>query len=120
VALATAAVTLVPAFLIAPGDAWRALVVSHARTPPRVDSATVTGALAQLGMSWSPPAWLPLAVGPLVMILMARRATDGAGFWRACAAGLTAFFLLSSQAMPNYWYLIAVVAIVSAVAREGE
>ena len=27
------------------------------------------------------------------------------------AAGLAVFFLLSSQAMPNYWYLVAVVAV---------
>ena len=45
--------------------------------------------------------------------LLAQRATDSAGFWRAMAAGLAAFFLLSSQAMPNYWFLVAVIAIFS-------
>ena len=59
------------------------------------------------------------SLGPIVMIVMARRAQSAAGFWLATAAGLTAFFLLSSQAMPNYWYLIAALTIAGALSPFG-
>jgi hypothetical protein len=44
--------------------------------------------------------------------MLAWRADDPAAFWRACGAGLAIFFLLSTQAMPNYWYLVAVIVVI--------
>lgn len=112
VALATAAIALLPAFILAPGDAWRVLVLTHARTSPRFDSTNLAGALATFDIRWAPPAWLTLGVAMVVISMLARRADDPAGFWRACGGGLAAFFLLSSQAMPNYWYLVAVIVVI--------
>lgn len=57
----------------------------------------------------------------VVISMLARRADDPAGFWRACGGGLAAFFLLSSQAMPNYWYLVAVIVVIgSTFGGDGE
>jgi hypothetical protein len=67
--------------------------------------------LGLVGIHWSPPVWLSLGVSVTLVSLLARRADGQARFWRALAAGLAAFFLLSSQAMPNYWYLVAVVGV---------
>jgi hypothetical protein len=111
VALATTAVTLLPAFITAPADAWRAMVVSHAQTPPRIDSTNLAGALAGFDIQWAPPAWLGLGIAFIVTSLLARRATTPPSFWRACGAGLALFFLLSTQAMPNYWYLMTVIVV---------
>jgi hypothetical protein len=69
--------------------------------------------LGLLGIHWNPPVWLGLGVSVTLVSLLARRATDSAGFWRAMAAGLAVFFLFSSQAMPNYWFLVAVIAVFS-------
>ena len=66
--------------------------------------------LALLGVQWTPPVWIGLGVSLALVSLLTRRAAGAGGFWRAMAAGLAAFFLLSSQAMPNYWFLVAVVA----------
>jgi hypothetical protein len=51
--------------------------------------------------------------------LLARGSTDSAAFWRTLAAGLAAFFLLSSQAMPNYWFLVAVIAAFGSLSGLG-
>jgi hypothetical protein len=119
VALATAAISLLAAFIAAPGDAWRAMILSHARTPPRSDSTNLAGLLATFDIRWAPPAWLAVGAALIVTSMLARRVKDQAGFWRACGAGLAVFFLLSSQAMPNYWYLVAaIVAIGSSIGEE--
>ena len=121
VALATAAIALLPAFIAAPGDAWRAMVLSHARTPPRSDSTNLAGLLANFDIQWAPPAWLAVGAAVIVISVLARRVNDSAGFWRACGGGLAVFFLLSSQAMPNYWYLVAVIVAIGAKSGgEGE
>jgi uncharacterized membrane protein len=112
-AIATIVFCLLPAFAWGPGDAWQSLVVFHTHTPPRTDSSNLVGVLGLFGIHWNPPVWLGLGVSLTMASLLARRATNSAGFWRAMAAGLAAFFLLSSQAMPNYWFLVAVIAVFS-------
>jgi hypothetical protein len=112
-ALAAAALCVVPAFAWSAADAWRSMVLFHAQTPARTDSSNFAGVLALLGIHWSPPVWIGVGVSLLLVSLLARRAAGPAGpggLLRAMAAGLAAFFLLSSQAMPNYWFLVAVVA----------
>jgi hypothetical protein len=110
-ALTVAAVSVLAAFAWSVDDAWRALVLFHAQTGPRSDSSNLAGVLNLLGVHWTPPLWLGLGVSWALVAMLARRAPDSAGFWRAMAAALAAFFMLSSQAMPNYWYLVAVVAV---------
>ena len=128
VALATAAIALLPAFILAPRDAWRAMVVSHAETPARIDSTNLAGVLASFDIRWAPPPWLALGVALIAIGILARRLNDpaglarraenAAGFWLACGGGLGVFFLLSSQAMPNYWYLVAVIVAIGATFSE--
>ena len=110
-AFATATLCVLPAFAWSPGDAWRSMVVFHALTSFRADSSSFAGVLALLGIHWSPPVWIGLGVSLTLTSLLARRAAGPGGLWRAMAAGLAAFLLLSSQAMPNYWFLVAVVAV---------
>jgi uncharacterized membrane protein len=110
-ASATALCSVLPAFAWSPRDAWHSLVYFHARTPPRTDSSNLVGVLGLAGIHWSPPVWLSLGVSVTLVSLLARRAEGQARFWRALAAGLAALFLLSSQAMPNYWYLVAVAGV---------
>ena len=117
-AAATAAICVLPAFVWSAGDAWRSMVVFHALTPARTDSSNFAGVLALLGIHWNPPVWIGLGVSLALTSLLARRAAGPAGFWRAMAAGLAAFFLLSSQAMPNYWFLVAVLAALGARSDE--
>ena len=113
-AFVTAALFVLPAFAWSPADAWRSMVMFHAVTPARTDSSNFAGVLALLGIHWSPPVWIGLGVSLALASLLTRRAAGAAGFWRAMAAGLAAFLLLSSQAMPNYWFLVAVVAVMGA------
>jgi hypothetical protein len=110
-ACATAILCVLPAFAWSPGDAWRSMVVFHALTPARTDSSNFAGVLALLGIHWNPPVWIGLGVSLMLTSLLTRRAAGPGGPWRAMAAGLAAFLLLSSQAMPNYWFLAAVVAV---------
>jgi hypothetical protein len=117
-ALALAAVPVLAAFAWGVDDAWRSLILFHAQTIPRADSSNLAGLLGVLSLHWSPPLWLGLSVSLALVAVLARRTTESAGFWRAMAAGLAAFFLLSSQAMPNYWYLVAVVAVFGSQSEE--
>jgi uncharacterized membrane protein len=116
-AIATILLCLLPAFVWGPSDAWQSLVLFHTHTPPRTDSSNLVGVLGLLGIHWNPPVWLGIGVSVTLVSVLARRATDSAGFWRAMAAGLAVFFLFSSQAMPNYWFLVAVIAVLGSQPR---
>jgi hypothetical protein len=114
VALVVGFVTLLPAIVWSPADAWRSLVGFHMSTPLRADSRNIAGVLAGYGWQLAPPAWLALlfsvaataAVPPLL---------NRAACCRAAALGLAVFFLFSRQAMPNYWYLVAVTALLGSI-----
>jgi Glycosyltransferase family 87 len=113
-ALATAACVTVPAFALAPPDAWQAMVISHSVMPIRVDSVNLAGVVGQFGVTWAPPLWVSAGFSVIAFSVLGRRAIGGGEFWRALAAGLAVFFLLSRQAMPNYWYFVATIAALSA------
>jgi hypothetical protein len=113
-AVIVAVVTLLPAVVWSPADAWRSLVGFHMSTPLRADSRNIAGVLAGQGWQLAPPAWLALlfsvaataAVPPLL---------NRAACCRAAALALAVFFLFSRQAMPNYWYLVAVTALLGSI-----
>jgi hypothetical protein len=111
----TAAATLLPAFVTSPGDAWRTLVLSRARTPPRLDSGNLVGVLATFGVRWDPPELIAIIPALATVALLAKRVASPFDFLRALAAGLAVFFLLASQALANYWYLVAAMAILGCV-----
>jgi hypothetical protein len=111
----TAAATLLPAFVTSPSEAWRSLVLSHADTLPRTDSGNLVGVLATFGVRWDPPVSIAIIPALAMLAVLARRIMSPSDFLRALAAGLAVFFLLSSQAMANYWYLVAVIAILGCV-----
>jgi hypothetical protein len=67
--------------------------------------------LMSAGLEWTPPTWLGIVAAFGTGALMAPRVVSPAGFWRGTALCLATFFLLSRQAMPNYWYLVAVTAL---------
>lgn len=120
VAALIAALAVLPALAWNPNEAWRSLVLFHAHTAPRFDSSSLTGVLGLLAIPWTPPVWLPPGAAMMLVGLLARRSVDAAGFWRILAIGLATLFLLSSQTMPNYWYLVAVISILgSQVTRSG-
>jgi hypothetical protein len=104
-------VTLGPAIIGGPADAWRSLVLFHAQTPVRPDSSNVAGVLMLLGARWVPPPWLAIVVTFTIVAVIARRIDGAPQFWRTMALGLAVFFMLSRQAMSNYWYLVALIAI---------
>ena len=108
--LLTGALMLMPAFVLDPSRAWRSLVLFHLHTEPRGDSANIAGVMVRSHLQWIPPAWLGVGISLTLISLMARRASGVSGFYRALAVGLGSFFMFASQAMPNYWYLVAVTA----------
>jgi hypothetical protein len=111
VAAGVGLITLSAPFMWGAADAWRALVFFHHQTPLRADSGNVAGALMMFGLQWAPPAWLALVTAFGIVALVGRRVTTSHGVWRATALGLATLFLLSRQAMPNYWWLVAATAL---------
>lgn len=92
---------------------WRAAVEFHASTPPRPDSSNLVGLLAIFGLSWDPPAVLPLAVGLVVAVLASRRSRDAPSGFSVLGLALAASFLLSSQAFANYWLMVMGLCLLS-------
>jgi hypothetical protein len=113
-AIIVAAVAMVPALIWSPVDAWRSLVAFHTSTPLRADSQNIAGVLVAYGWQWAPPAWaaLLLAAGAAAA---SRPQRDRAACWHGAAIGLAVLFLFSRQAMPNYWYLVAVTALLGSI-----
>jgi hypothetical protein len=118
IAAVVAVVMLLPAVVWGPADAWRSLVGFHLSTPLRADSRNIAGVLAGQGWPLAPPAWLALlfAVGTAAAVPPLR---NRAACCRAAALGLAVFFLFSRQAMPNYWYLVAVAALLGSIDETG-
>jgi uncharacterized membrane protein len=113
-AIIVAAVTLLPALIWSPADAWQSLVAFHMTTPLRADSQNIAGVLVAAGWSWAPPAWLALLmIASAIAVVPFLR--DRMACLRGAAIGLAVLFLFSRQAMPNYWYLVAVVALLGSI-----
>ena len=85
----------------------------HLSIPPRADSANLIGLFSSLGLQWSPPALLTVGAGLLTAIWAGRLAGDRKVFAQAMALTLGASFLVSSQAVSNYWFLVTGVCVIS-------
>ena len=92
---------------------WSAAVEFHTSTPPRLDSSNLVGLFGIFGLWWSPPVFLPLAVGLGVAALASMRSRDASSAFAALGLALAASFLLSSQAFANYWFLVMGLCLLS-------
>ncbi|MGH8927247.1 MAG: glycosyltransferase 87 family protein, partial [Acidimicrobiia bacterium] len=119
VALGTAGLTLVPFLILDPSNLWEATVAFHLNTPPRVDSANLVGMLAELGVSWNPPTLLSILLPLLVATMVAFKSRHRSGFMAGLALVLGLFYMVSSQAFTNYWFLIAGLCGLAAFLEEG-
>lgn len=86
---------------------WSAAVEFHMTTQPRPDSQNLVGLLASLGVNWEVPSFVPIVVGLLASIFSAVWARTRVQWFLALAFTLAISFVASSQAFPNYWFLIA-------------
>lgn len=86
---------------------WSAAVEFHLTTPPRPDSQNLVGLFAVLGVDWDLPSLLPIATGLGASIATGLWARNRAQWFVGLAFTLATSFVVSSQAFPNYWFLIA-------------
>ncbi len=107
IAAGVAALSLLPAFLADPAAAWNSMVVALMELPLREDSIGLAG----LGVETSLAVLLILTAG--VAVWMGWRGGSIARFQLAVAATLATAFLFGSQAFVNYWFLIAVMAMIA-------
>ena len=120
VAAVLVAVTIVPVVLLDPAAFWNAAVEFHLNTPVRRDSVNVTGVFAAFGGSWLPPRWLGPIVGIIVGFAAGRVSRDARTFFISMGLTLATVFLFASQALANYWFLIAgLVALALLTDRSG-
>ena len=102
-----AALSLLPAFLAAPGAAWNSMVVNLMDVPPRLDS------IGFAGIGWNLPMWLIVMAAVVAAWWMGRQGGPAPRFLLGLLGTLSVAFLLGSQAFVNYWFLIANAAIVA-------
>ena len=115
VAVATASATVLPFLVWHPGDLLFSVVAVQAIQPLRLDSASIPGGLARMGLA-VPPQWLAFVIAGLATTLLAFRAPrTPAGFSAAVAFLFILFFLFSKQAFGNY-YFFPLAALACAVA----
>lgn len=107
VVLFVAAATLIPFVILDPIHLWQSIVAFHVNTPPRTNSANLVGLLALAGIDWHPPVLIVVVVPALVAAWAALRSRRLSGFTAGLALTLGTFFMISSQAFSNYWFLIA-------------
>jgi hypothetical protein len=113
--LTVAALTAIPYLLIDPAGFWAATVDFHANTPARPDSVNVVGLLALLNITWTPPLALTIGLPLFVSWWVGVKSLDRADFAKALAISLGVFFLLTSQAFSNYWFLVAMLSGIAAL-----
>jgi uncharacterized membrane protein len=107
-AIGTALATTIPLVALDPTGAWRALIEYHASTPPRPDSANLVGFIGSFGPLRSLPLILVIGLPLVVAWVLARRGDQTvSSFLISSLWVLGTFFMLSSQAFANYWFLIA-------------
>lgn len=110
----TALVAVASGFLL--GDGYlEAIVGFHSGRPVRTDGTNLVVLLDLGGLD-------PLLLNPVVFLLAgglaawgARRVVGPRSFGRVAALALGCFFLLSSQAFANYWWLILGLLVVGEV-----
>lgn len=93
--------------ILGPGEFWFAAVEFHLNTPPRPDGLNLVGLAADLDIQVSLPSVFPILLGLGAALLSARWARTRSEWTTALALTLAVSFLVSSQAFPNYWFLIA-------------
>jgi hypothetical protein len=118
-AAAGLAVVFVPLALWDTSEFVQAAIRFHLDVPARTDGTSLVGLMSLLGVSWSPPTWLMVAGVIVVAWVAGRRAAHHAGWLTASALVLVATFLLSSQAFPNYWFLVMGILALAAAATES-
>jgi hypothetical protein len=102
-----AALSIAPAFVIGPREAWDALVAAHLDTALRLDS------IGLAGLGWDIPFWLIVAASVAVALRMGWHGGSASRFLIALGATMAVTFILGSQAFLNYWFLVGAVAIVA-------
>jgi hypothetical protein len=123
VLVATFLVVILPFWLTAPSAFTRSVIDFHMSQPFRVESSSVLVLMVQ-AFGW-PPAWtygaLPLACGIASATVLAWRLSPGAkAFLFTTAVSLSFTILMSKQAFPNYWELVAGCFLLAAVVESSE
>ncbi|MEX0698172.1 MAG: hypothetical protein WD354_00430 [Acidimicrobiia bacterium] len=103
----SAAVTLIPSFILDPSGFVKANLINLTRLPIRPDGSSIQGLLVNLGLASDLPLILTAGLPILVSVLMVSRVLSLASLSMASAMILTILFLLGSQAFFNYWFLVA-------------
>lgn len=105
-AVLAVAVSLLPVLLWGGGDFLNAAVTFHLQTPPRTDGKSLVGLLDLFGITFEAPAVLLITGAVASGLILGRQARDAASWLSVSAAVLVVTFLLSSQALTNYWFLV--------------
>ncbi len=116
----TAAATILVAFAWDASAFWTAAIEFHLATPKRADSANLVGLLDTLGVSWAPPLLLTLLAPLGVALVTGRASTNRTGLCLAMTLTLATLFLVSSQAIANYWFLITGLGALSLFFMESD
>lgn len=112
--LVTSVLTLVPAAVADPSAFWFTMVTRPLGLGFRADTRSLSGAMAQLGVSFEVPSWLMLVIVTALGLWLAGKVSTGADLVTVSAAILAATFLLS-LAFVNYWWLVQWTAALAAV-----
>lgn len=112
--LGVAGLTLVPALIADASSFWFTMVTRPLGLGFRVDTRSLSGAFADLGVSFEIPTWVMLGGVLAVSGLLARRIHSRSDLLAAIAVVLTVTFTLS-LAFTNYWWLVQWLAGMSAV-----
>jgi hypothetical protein len=119
IAVGVAAITLASAFLVDSAGAWKAMVVFHANSAPRLDSSNLVGLLALFDRAVEVPLILAILAPMGVAWGLTRRPTDLGGLYAGIGLVLGTFFLLTTQTFANYWLLIAGLCAIAAASQSN-
>jgi len=102
-------------------DFIEAAIEFHLEAPLRTDGSSLIGLLSALGAerTWTPPLWLVGAVALVLAVVLGRNVTSPIRWLTALAAILATAAFLSSQALSNYWFLIAGISALTAGMRSS-
>ena len=112
----TAAVTILPFFLVGPGKFFASVVAFEGKQPFRADSLSVMAWLAHVGGPLLPE-WLPfLLVLPVIALALWRGPRTPAGFAAGSALVFLVFFAFAKQAFANYYFFCTGALAIAAAA----
>jgi uncharacterized membrane protein len=110
----TATLALVPYLLVNAETYLEATVFRFLRSEYREDTLSLPSALAEFGLDPSLPIVLAAVVSAGVALLASRRVDSFGQLMLAATATMGTFFVLS-QALTNYWFLLAGMAAIAAI-----